>query len=401
MPVFKYRVREKTGKILKGEIEAKDARVASMLLRERGMLVIDIRVPAQLSLESLQKLMARVSYSDVATMTRSLSTLIASGLPILESLTLLRNQINNPLLKETVDGIRHEVEGGSSFAKALEKYPNIFNKLYIALIKTGEAAGMLDKVLARLADNMEKQNEFRSKIKGALIYPVIIVVGMVVVAVVMLIFVIPQLTSLYKDLNVELPSVTVILIKVSNFMVLFWWVIALAVFGLFTALRAWRQTSSGQIVTDKIFAKIPIVGPLREKSALVEVTRTLGLLINAGVPIIDALKLVASSSDNVSIAKALGFSAERVEKGFPMALSFAQSDAFPPLVIQMVKVGEETGKLDESFLKLSTYFEGETEQLIKGLTTAIEPLIMIILGVGVGFLVISIILPIYKLTSSL
>ena len=401
MPVFKYRVREKTGKVLKGDIEAKDAKVAAMLLRERGLLVIDIRVPAQLSWENFQKLTVRVSYADIATMTRSLSTLIASGLPILESLTLLRNQISNPLLKETIDGIRHEVEGGSSFAKALEKYPHIFNKLYIALIKTGEAAGMLDKVLERLADNMEKQNEFRSKIKGALIYPVIIVIGMVLVAVVMLIFVIPRLTDLYKDLNVELPTVTVILIKLSQFMVLFWWVIALGVFGLFTGLRAWRQTESGQVVTDKIFSKVPIVGPLREKSALVEVCRTLGLLINAGVPIIDALKLVAGASDNVFLTKALGFSAERVEKGFPMALSFAQTDAFPPVVVQMVKVGEETGKLDESFLKLSTYFESETEQLIKGLTTAIEPLIMIILGVGVGFLVISIILPIYKLTSSL
>ncbi|MCL5676233.1 MAG: type II secretion system F family protein [Patescibacteria group bacterium] len=401
MPVYKYRVRDNKGKIIKGKIEAKDAKVAAMLLRERGFLVIDIKIPSQFTLENLKKVYTRVSYADIATMTRSLSTLIASGLPILESLTLLRNQVNNQTLKDTVEGIRHEVEGGASFAKALEKYPGIFNRLYVALIKTGEAAGMLDKVLERLADNMEKQNEFRNKIKGALIYPVIIVSGMVIVAVIMMIFVIPKLTDLYKELNVELPAVTVILINISQFMLLFWWVIALIIIGLFGFLRTWRQTKSGQEITDKLFAKVPIVGPLREKSALVEVSRTLGLLMNAGVPIIDALKLVGEASENVSVSKALDFTAQRVEKGFPMALSFAQTDAFPPIVIQMVKVGEETGKLDESFLKLSNYFESETEQLVKGLTTAIEPIIMIILGVGVGFLVISIILPIYKLTSSL
>lgn len=401
MPVYKYRVREKNGKLLKGVIEAKDSRVAAMLLRERGLLVIDLSSPTQWSLDNLKKLATRVSYSDVTMMTRSLSTLIASGLPIIESLVLLRNQVTNPLLKDITDGIRQQVEGGSSLAKAMEKYPAAFNNLYVALIKTGEAAGMLDKVLARLADNMEKQNEFRNKIKGALIYPIIIVIGMASVAVIMMIFVIPKLTALYKDLNVQLPTVTQILIKMSEFMVLFWWVLGLIILGLITLFKAWRKTESGKEITEKWWRKIPIMGPLGEKAALVEVFRTLGLLLSAGVPIIEALKLVGNAADNILLAKALAFSAERVEKGFPLALSFAQTDTFPPIVVQMMKVGEETGKLDESFLKLSSYFETETEQLVKGLTTAIEPLIMIVLGVGVGFLVISIILPIYKLTSSL
>lgn len=401
MALYKYKVRDQQGRLLKGNIEAKDPRVASSVLRERGLFVIDIRPPSEVSLENFKKFLSRVSQDDVTTMTRQMATLIVSGLPIIEALELLHDQVQNPVLKDAISGIKHEVEGGSTLAHAFEKYPNIFSRLYISLLKTGEASGMLDKVLSKLADNMEKQREFNSKIKGALIYPVIVILGMGGVAFIMMIFVIPKLTDLYKDLSVDLPAPTKILIATSNFMLLFWWLIIAAVVGGAFLFSAWRKTPSGREITDSVKLKIPLLGPLSEKVSLAEICRTLGLLVGAGIPIIESLNIVAASSDNVVFEKALEYGSKHVEKGFPLGVSLGQKEVFPPIVTQMIKVGEETGKLDESLLKLSYYFESESEQLIKGLTTALEPIIMIVLGVGVGFLVISIILPIYKITSAI
>lgn len=401
MAIYKYKVRDQKGKVLQGNIEAKDTKVASVLLRERGYFVVDISEPGQFSLTALKKAITRVSFDDVTTMTRQLSTLITSGLPIIDSLTLLADQVENPILKDMIHKIRHDVEGGSNLASAFEKHPSAFDHLYISLLRTGEASGMLDKVLSKLADNLEKTKEFNAKIKGALVYPVIVIGGMLLVAGIMMIFVIPKLTSLYKDLNVTLPLPTQILIGISSFAVSFWWLVIALVVGLVFMYTSWRKTTNGRWVTDKYKLKIPVFGPLGEKVMLSQTMRTLGLLVGAGIPIIESINIVADSTGNIIYQDAMNFASKHVEKGFPLGLSLEQKRIFPSIVPQMIKVGEETGKLDESLMKLSYYFESESEQLIKGLTTALEPIIMIVLGVGVGFLVISIILPIYKITSAI
>ncbi|MBI3384747.1 type II secretion system F family protein [Candidatus Gottesmanbacteria bacterium] len=401
MPIYRYKVRDHGSKTLQGNIEAKDPRVAAVLLRERGLFIIDIGLPTKFSVETVKRYLTKVSYGDIATMTRQFATLITSGLPIIDALSLLGDQMQNPILSATVEGIKHEVEGGSNLATAFEKHPNIFNRLYISLLRTGETSGMLDKVLSKLADNMEKQREFNSKVKSALVYPIIVIGGMGLVALIMMIFVIPKLTALYKDLNVVLPLPTRILIAVSNFMIGFWWLMILAIFGLGFLYSAWRKTDQGRQITDRLKLKVPILGPITQKVNLAQICRTLGLLVGAGIPIIDSINIVATATDNVLMEKALNFASKHVEKGFPLAQSIEQKEVFPPIVAQMIRVGEETGKLDDSLLKLSYYFESESEELIKGLTTALEPLIMIVLGVGVGFLVISIILPIYKITSAI
>jgi type IV pilus assembly protein PilC len=401
MPLYKYKVRDSKGKILQGNIEAKDMGVAAVLLRERGLFIIDVFEPAQYSLAMLKKAITKVSFNDVTTMTRQLSTLITSGLPIIDALTLLRDQVQNPVLKDYLEKIRHDVEGGSNMASAFEKFPQAFDHLYVSLLRTGEASGMLDKVLLKLADNLEKQKEFNAKIKGALVYPVIVIGGMLLVAAIMMIFVIPKLTSLYSDLSVSLPTPTLILIGMSNFMISFWWLLILIAIGVIFGYTSWRKTAKGRWVTDQYRLKIPVFGPLSEKIMLAQITRTLGLLVGAGIPIIESINIVADSADNIIYNDAMLFASKHVEKGFPLGLSLEQKKVFPAIVPQMLKVGEETGKLDEALLKLSYYFESESEQLIKGLTTALEPIIMIILGLGVGFLVISIILPIYKITSAI
>lgn len=401
MPLFKYKVRDQTGKALHGLIEAKDEKVASVVLREKGFFIIDINSPSQFSVAQFQRLFSKVSQGDVTTMTRQFATLITSGLPIIEALGLLHDQVQNPALADILTKIKHDVEGGSTLFAAFEKYPGAFGNLYLSLLKTGEVSGMLDKVLTKLADNMEKQREFNSKIKGALVYPVIVVLGMLVVAFVMMIFVIPKLTALYTDMTVDLPLPTKILISISDFAVKYWWLVIALIFGLFSAYTSFRKTQYGREVTDGIKLKVPVFGNLSEKVMLAEICRTLGLLVGVGIPIIEGLNIVKNASGNILYEQGLAYAAKHVEKGFPLGASLEQKKVFPPIIPQMIRIGEETGKLDDSLIKLSYYFESESEQLMKGLTTALEPIIMIVLGVGVGFLVISIIMPIYKITSAI
>jgi len=294
-----------------------------------------------------------------------------------------------------------DVEGGESLSSALSKHNKIFSPTFIALIKSGEVGGVMDEVLARLADNMEKQQEFKGKVRGALIYPIIIVIGMCAVALIMMIFVIPRLTTLYEDFNAELPLPTRILIGISTFLIKFWPLILILVFFGVYGFLLYRKSTNGRRKTDQLIFKIPIFGDLQKQIILTNITRTLSMMIGAGVSILDALSITAEVVDNVIISGALKDAAKQVEKGFPIAFSFARHpDAFPYILSQMIAVGEETGKMEEILKKISRVFEVESDEKVKGLTSAIEPLIMILLGLGVGFLVIAVILPIYNLTSN-
>jgi type IV pilus assembly protein PilC len=299
-----------------------------------------------------------------------------------------------------VNQILADVEGGESLSVALAKHPTVFTPTYIALIKSGETGGVLDSVLLRLSDNLEKEEEFRGKVKGALIYPAIIITGMVIVGFIMMVFVIPKLTALYTDFNATLPLPTRILIGISNVLVTFWPVFLALVVGGIWGFTAYRKTKEGRRQIDKLIFKIPIFGELEQQIILAELTRTLALMVGAGVPILEGLSVTAGVVRNSVIAEALKDAANMIEKGFPVAFSFAKHpEAFPYLLSQMIAVGEETGKMDEVLNKVSHVFELESDQKVKGLTAAVEPLVMILLGLGVGFLVIAVILPIYNLTS--
>ncbi|MBI2590626.1 MAG: type II secretion system F family protein [Candidatus Blackburnbacteria bacterium] len=397
MNPFSYKASDTNGKLTHGKVEAASISDAAKLLRERGLIVISIKPQGSSPLVFLTKSRG-VSIADLATFTRNFSTMITAGLPITNALVILREQSTRSLVP-AIGQILADVEGGMSLAAALEKHPKIFSGVYIALIKAGEGGGVLDQVLARLADNLEAQREFQSKVKGALIYPAIVVIGMVAVAAIMMVFVLPKLMTLFADFNANLPLATRVLMAISNFVSRYWLVIVAIIFGLVWVLRMYARSSQGEERIDRLKLKIPIYGPLQKEIVLTEMTRTLGLLVGAGVSILEGLKIVSGIVDNVLIKKSLTRASTQVEQGFALAYAFSQDkEIFPPMLYQMLAVGEETGKLDEALLKVSHVFEQESANLVRGLTAAIEPLVMIVLGIGVGFLVVAIIMPIYSLT---
>lgn len=398
MKRFSYKAKTTAGKTISGLIEALNQEDAVKILREKKMTVFSLREKGKDGFNSLLSVIQGVSARDVAGFTRQLSTMISAGLPLTNSLLILQEQAK-PAMAKVLGEVIKEIEGGASFYEALAQHPNIFSKIYLALIRSGEAAGSLDEVLKNMADSLEKQEEFKGKVKGAMIYPSIVVIGMIVVVFIMMIFVIPKLTSMYEEFGTDLPLPTKILIGTSKFFSHFWFVVIGAIIGLIYAFQTWKKTAFGREKIDKITLKIPILGVLKTKIILTEISRTLSMLLSAGVTIMEALGIVAEAANNAIFEKSIQKVAKDVEKGLPLTSSFSQFEEYPAIFSQMVAVGEETGKLDELLLRLSKQFEMESETAIKGLTTAIEPLMMVVLGIGVGFIVIAIITPIYNLTS--
>lgn len=396
MAIFQYSAKNQQGEKVTGKVEAVELQQASAILRERGLFVVSVTEQGEGAFGTIH-LFERVSQNDIIGFTRQLSTMITAGLSLLDALSILERQ-STPAMKKMIGELIREIEGGSTFAKALEQQP-AFTRIYYNLVRAGEAAGVLQEILKRLADNLESQKEFRGKVKGALIYPVIVVAAMVVVASVMMIFVIPKLSEMYKDFGAELPFMTQILISFSESFAQYWYVF----FGLLGAgifgLRAWRKTPVGARKFDEFLLRIPVFGVLQQKIILTEFARTLALLLSAGISLLEALEIVSEAIENVVYREALKDAYNYVEKGNSLAMAIEKYDIFPSILPQMIAVGEETGQLDEVLTKLSKYFASETEQAVKGLTTALEPMIMIILGLGVGFLIISIVMPIYSLTS--
>lgn len=400
MKRFNYKAKDKNGKVVTGEVEAGDISAAAKLIKSKGYFVISLKPKGDSLLSLITKSKDKIKLSDIATFTRQLSTMITAGLPLTEALLILRSQSKKSMQK-IVAQLLADVEAGESFSSALGKHPKVFGKTYIALVKSGEVGGVMDAVLLRLADNLEKQQEFGSKVKGALIYPVIIVVGMVIVVIIMMVFVIPKLLSLYSDFGADLPWPTKILIGLSGFFVKYWFImIGLMIVG-FYVYKLYRATPEGRRKIDQLIFKIPVYGELQRQIILTEVTRTLSMMVGAGVSILEGLHITSEVVGNTVVSDALIDAANQVEKGFPVAFAFSKHpEAFPFLLSQMIAVGEETGKMDEVLTKISRIFEVESDEKVKGLTASIEPIIMVVLGIGVGFLVIAVILPIYNLTSS-
>lgn len=399
MKKFKYKAKDSQGKNVAGQVEAQSEAAAAKLIRKRGFVVVSIKETGGSAFSLLRMLKNRVSTGDVTMFTRQLATMINAGLPIVEALSILRMQTSSAL-QNVFSQILADVEGGESLSESMKRHPKVFSPTYIALIKSGEAGGVLDKVLNRLADNLEKQEEFRGKVKGALIYPAIIVVGMVIVAIIMIVFVIPKLTTLYEQFDADMPLATRLLLGVSDLFINYWFVFTAILVGGLIGFNAYRKTDAGKRKLAEFMFRIPIIGDLQRQIILTELTQTMAMMVGAGVPILEALSVTSGVLNNVIIQDALDDVATNIEKGFPIAFSFAKHpEAFPYILSQMVAVGEETGKMEEVLTKISHVFEVESEQKVKALTSAIEPIVMIVLGIGVAFLVIAVILPIYNLTT--
>lgn len=398
MKKFQYKARTEEGKTIAGLVEAVNQKEAARILRERKFVPFYLKEKGQDDFSSLLIAFQRVSSKDIAEFTRQLATMITSGLTIIKCLNILQDQ-SKPALAKILAEVVKDIEGGSSLYDALAKHPKAFSKIYLALIKSGEASGALDEVLKRMASSLEKQEEFKRKVRGAMIYPIIVVTGMVAVIFIMMIYVVPKLTSMYEEFGTTLPIATQILIALSKFMSRFWFIFFALVGGAIFGFQTWRKTSLGRNQVDRFILRLPIVGILKTKIILTEITRTFSMLLAAGVTIIETLNIVAEAANSAVFEKSIRKAAKDVEKGLPLTVTFEKFEEYPPIFSQMIAVGEETGKLDETLLKLSQQFEMESEAAVKALTTAIEPLMMIVLGVGVAFIVISIITPIYNLTA--
>ena len=396
--VFKYKAKDKAGQTVTGKVEAADANSAARLLRGKNLIVVNL-APERKLFGFLVGIKQGVSSQDVSAFTRQISIMISAGITITESLSIARGQTSGAF-SNVIDEIRLDVEGGASFSSALEKHPGIFSPVYIALVRAGEKGGLLDEVMARLNENLDKQREFKSKISGALIYPIIVIIGMVIVTAIMMFFVIPKLATIYAQFETDLPLITTLVVGFSNLVVKFWYILAILIFALARGFSIFIKTPVGKHRIDEILLRVPVVGQLNRKVILTEFTRTLGLLLGAGVSILDALNIVAPVSSNQVLSRGIKIAAGDVEKGFPLSYALAkQPEVFPVVMSRMLAVGEETGKLNEVLAKVSYIFEIDSEEQLKILTSLIEPIIMVVLGIGVGILVFSVIFPIYNLTS--
>ncbi len=396
---FTYKAKNNLGKSVTGIVETRTRKTAVKILQEKNLVVLDIKEKRPNILDSISTdFFNKIGVKDLSIFTRQLSTMVNTGLPLSEALGLLREQTEGRL-GEIIGRVLHRVEGGESLADSLAKEEGAFNDVYLASVRAGEEGGVLDQVLGRLADNLESEKEFIGKIKGAMVYPLIIVVGMVIVTFIMMAFVIPKMMSLYDEFEAELPLPTQILMGLANFVSGNIWVFPTLVILIFIVYKYLMANEEYALKIDEYKLKIPILGPLARAINLTEINRTLSILLGAGVNLVEALEIVAQTADNKVYENALQDSASRVEKGVPLSDSWRELTVFPPIMNHMASTGEKTGQLDDVLTKVSNYFEIQSEEKVKSLTSAIEPLIMVVLGIGVGFLVIAIILPLYNLTS--
>ena len=396
---FTYKAKDNQGVSHTGAVQSPDTHSATSILRKKGLIVISLQSSNSAGNTFLNRFLNRVSFTELVIITRQLATMISSGLVLSDAIDILAEQQMNKTLKKALEEISQNIKGGLTLAQALSKYPNIFSHLYVNLVKSGETSGKLDLVLTQMAEGLEKDREFQARVKGAMIYPIVVLSMMVVVFIIMMIFVIPRLTSLYSQSTIDLPLPTKILIGTSNIFTRYWWLVLVILVSTIIFVNRWSKTPEGNFILGSFLLKIPIVGKIITNVTLTNFNRTFGLLTSAGIPLLESIGIVSDLTENPVFKKALKESYAGVEKGLPFS-TLLSGNVFPRIVGQMVKVGEETGKVDEIFFKLSDYFESESDHLVKNLTVAIEPIVLIALGIGVGFLVISIILPIYKLTTS-
>lgn len=397
-----YKATGPDGKIIQGIMEANDVNEAASYLRGKDLFPIQIKKQGEnLLLQKFLPFLNKISSNDLILFTRQMSSMLSSGLTLLRALQIFKEQIKNEAMIEVVSGVINDIEEGKSFSFAIAKYPDVFSPIYISLIKAGESSGLLDKVLLRLANNLEKQSKLKGTVKSALMYPAIVVILMIFVVFIMMIFVIPQLSVLYKNLGVPLPLPTQIVVSLSGIVGTFWPVIIALLVLLIFFYRRWKKTEEGQLIVDNLILKLPVFGNLIKETILAEFARTFGLLIGTGTLVVEALLETADTAGNVHYRNAIKDVSKQVEKGVSIGNAMSSYSLFPPMLVQLVKIGEQTGKMDESLAKASEYFEEQVNQKVKTLTTALEPFIMIVLGVGVAFLIVSVITPIYSLISSL
>ncbi len=397
---YAYRVKDKDGKVRKGEMEGSSSDKVAIALRGQGFQPITIEEKKSGGLNSdvnIPGITDRIGFKDVAIFSRQFATMINAGLSLLRALSILADQTDSPALAKIILEIKSDVEKGTSLSQAMEKHPKAFNHLYTAMVKAGEVGGVLDDTLLRLADTLEAQAELRAKIKSAMMYPVAVFGLVVVIVTAMLIFVVPMFESLYADLGGTLPVPTRMLLIISGALTSYWYIIMAAGVGMWFMFKAWVKTEAGRATFDAIKLKIPIFGNLIHKTALARFSHTMASLTRTGVPILQAMDIVTETAGNAVVAKAVQDVKASVSEGESIAGPLQSHPVFPPMVVQMIAVGEETGALDTMLEKIGEFYDSEVQAMVEGLTSLIEPLLIVVLGATVGGMLISLYLPMFKI----
>jgi len=373
-------------------VEAPDQRAAIARLREKRLSVTEIKPSA-----GKKKIKGSVKSNDVVMFSRQLSTLVSAGVPIVQGLTILEEQAENPAFQAVVGALRVDIEAGLSIADGMKKHPTAFTELYVAMIRAGEVGGILDTILERLSGFLEASEALKAKVKSALMYPTVVFSVAGLITIFLIVFVIPVFKDIFGGFNAELPFITQVIIDLSDFLrqksIILIPVLGLAGWGA----NKWRKTPKGIARVDDISLKVPVFGILLKKVAIAKFTRTLGTLIKSGVPILQGLETVAKTAGNKTIEKAIMQSYDSIKEGGRIADPLKRSGIFPPMVIQMISVGEETGGLDNMLNKIADFYDQEVDTAVKGLTSMIEPLIMVVLGVVIGTIVIAMFMPMFSM----
>jgi type IV pilus assembly protein PilC len=398
--VFTYKaLDQKNGEILQDQIEGANTTSVAITLRQQGLFVIDVKEQSTLTQKDILEPFKKVRLRDLVVFSRQFSTLINAGMPIVRAMYVLSEQTENKKFVQVIDAVRGDVEGGLSLSEALEKHPKVFNRLYVEMIRAGEIGGMLDGVLLRIADQLEKEADLRRKVITAMVYPLFVMGFAFLTLTALLMFVVPVFARLFEDLGGELPLMTRIVMGVSDILTSLWGIVVYLVIGVaFYLFWRWKKTERGRKVWGRISLKIPLkIGTVVHKVALARFARTLSTLSAAGVPILQSLEITATSSGNWVVEKALLKSRDSVREGIPIYKPLESEAVFPPMVTRMIAVGEETGDIDGMLQKIAEFYESEVDAAIKALTSIMEPVMIIVVGAIVGVIVISMYLPMFAI----
>jgi type IV pilus assembly protein PilC len=396
MSTFAYKALDPTGSTVQGEIEAEDKVAVSSQLRSRGLIVVDI--DEQRGSGDIFERFKKVKANELTVMTRQFSTMVSSGMSMLRALYVLEDQQENPKLKDAISQVRKDVEAGLALSDALARHPDIFNELYVAMVAAGETGGILEETLKRVADQLEKDASLRRQIKAAMVYPIVIISFSVIVVLALVAFLIPVFEGVFKDFGGELPAITKVTVSFSHLLTHQPYILLGIAFGTVWGFRRWKATKRGKEQWDRLKLRFPLkIGDVVQKVALARFARTYSALIAAGVPMLQAIEITGRTSGNVVVENAMHAVHESVRNGGTIAAPMrTEPDAFPGMVVQMVAVGEETGALDTMLSKIADFYEDEVEAAVKALTSILEPIMIIVVGGIVGFVVIAMYLPLFR-----
>ncbi len=403
MAVFTYRARARSGEILEDQVEGSDVTSVATSLKQQGLLVIDVKEQAagrkSIAQKDILEPFKRIKLNDLVVFTRQFATMINAGLPIVRALYVLSQQTVKKKLKDVVDDIRKEVETGEALSEALEKHSKVFNQLYVETVRAGEISGTLDKMLLRIASQLEKEQELRRKVKSAMTYPIFVLALAILAASFMFIFIVPIFARMFEDLGGDLPLPTRVAMGLSDILTSAFsiFIYAAIIGGVFLFLR-WRKTENGRKAVDPAMLKLPVrIGSVIQKVALARFARTLATLSAAGVPILEALEITATSSGNYVVEKALLKSRDAVRQGLPIHTPLEEEPVFPPMVTRMIAVGEEAGDIDGMLTMVAEYYESEVDAAVKALSSIIEPIMIVVVGGIVGAIIIAMYLPMFRI----